>query len=88
VQIAAEGLTPKSQYQIYLADSNRPPYSNLQPLAILKTNPDGAGIAQSIGPLKVLAPSSATSSRRFLIVAEANDASKVVLRQASATTAA
>jgi hypothetical protein len=86
LQIAAEGLTPKSQYQIYPADSDRPPYSNLQPLAVLKTNPDGAGISQSIGPLKVLAPSSAASLRRFLIVAEANDASNVVRRQASATT--
>jgi hypothetical protein len=87
IQIAAEGLTPKSQYQVYLADSDRPPYAHVQALAILKTNPDGAGIAQSIGPLKVLAPSSAAPSRRFLIVTEANDASKVVLRQASATTA-
>ena len=27
----------------------------LEPLAVLKTNPDGAGIVQAIGPLKVLA---------------------------------
>jgi YVTN family beta-propeller protein len=84
IQIAAEGLKPKSQYQVYLADSDHEPYS-VQPLAILKTNPDGAGIAQAIGPLKVLVqprnnPLSAPA-RRFLIVTEANDATKVVLRQ-------
>jgi YVTN family beta-propeller protein len=84
VQIAAKGLSPKSQYQIYLADSNVEPFGKLEPLALLKTNPDGAGIVQAIGPLKTLAndnPNSA-ASKRFLIVADINDSSKVVLRQA------
>ena len=54
VQIAAEGLTPKSQYQVYLAESDHAPFGKLEPLAVLKTNPDGAGIAQAIGPLKTL----------------------------------
>ena len=86
VQIAAEGLTPKAQYQVYLAESDHAPFGKLEPLAVLKTNPDGAGIVQSIGPLKTLAGSvgaaSNTPSRRFLIVTELNDSSKVVLRQA------
>jgi YVTN family beta-propeller protein len=82
VQIAAEGLAPKSQYQVYLAESNRAPYGNLVPLAVLKTNPDGAGITQAIGPLKVLTNSS-TSARRFIIVTSSKDASRVVLQQAS-----
>ena len=85
VQIAAEGLTPKSLYQVYLAESNHPPFGRLQALAVLKTNPDGAGATQMIGPLKVLAgtgvPSPTAPSRRFLIVAEMKDASHVVLRQ-------
>jgi YVTN family beta-propeller protein len=85
VQIAAKGLTPKSQYQVYLSESDHPPFGKLEPLAILKTNPDGAGIAQAIGPLKRLVAgdsSSAASSRRFLIVTEMNDSQQVVLRQA------
>jgi hypothetical protein len=57
VQIAAAGLAPKMQYQVYLADSNHPPFGKLQPRAVLRTNPDGAGIVQTIGPLKVLAES-------------------------------
>ena len=40
------------QYQVYLAESNRSPFGKLEPLAVLKTNPDGAGIVQAIGPLK------------------------------------
>ena len=86
VEIAAKGLAPKSQYQVYLAESNRPPFGKLQPLAILKTNLDGAGIVQTIGPLKVLAAGGSTSPgaapQRFLIVSDMNDASVVVLRQA------
>jgi YVTN family beta-propeller protein len=86
VQIAAAGLSPKSQYQVYLADSNQDPFGKLEPLAVLKTNPDGAGIVQAIGPLKTLANNDPNTAapRRFLIVTETSDSSKVVLRQAKA----
>src|SRR4029453_2557184 len=85
VQIAAEGLAPKTQYRVFLSDTNEAPFKNLQPLAVLKTNPDGAGIVQAIGPLKtLLTPNGATADvrHRFLIVTESDDASGVVLRQA------
>jgi len=83
VQIAAEGLIPKTQYDVYLAESDHAPFGRLEPLAVLNTNPDGAGIVQTIGPLKMLVPgdSSAASSRRFLIVTELKQPSQVVLRQ-------
>jgi YVTN family beta-propeller protein len=88
VQIAARGLTPKSQYQVYLAESDHAPFGKLEPLAVLKTNPDGAGIVQAIGPLKSLAdaatPGETTRSRRFLIATVLNDRSQVVLRETSA----
>jgi len=87
VQIAAEGLAPKAQYQVYLTGSDHPPFGQLEPLAVLKTNPDGAGIVQAIGPLKALAAresSTALSTRRFLIVTDIKDASQIVLRQTSA----
>ncbi|HEV2990153.1 MAG TPA: hypothetical protein VG759_17045 [Candidatus Angelobacter sp.] len=84
VQIAAEGLAPKTQYQVYLADSDHAPFGQLELLAVLKTNPDGGGIVQTIGPLKTLASGAAAAarapSRRFLIVTELNEPSKVVLR--------
>jgi YVTN family beta-propeller protein len=86
VQIAAKGLKPKTQYKVYLAESNKEPFGKLEQLAVLKTNPDGAGIVQAIGPLKKLSANDPNSSvsRRFLIVTEANDSSLVVLRQTEA----
>jgi YVTN family beta-propeller protein len=84
VQIAAAGLAPKSQYQVYLAESDRAPYGKLEPVAVLKTNPDGAGIVQAIGPLKSLSQAGSASSdkiqRRFLLVTDGKDSSQVVLR--------
>ncbi len=89
IQIAAEGLTPKSQYQVYLAESDHAPFGKLESLAVLKTNPDGAGIVQAIGPLKTLArnstPAGGAASRRFLIVTDPKDPSQVVLRQTDAS---
>ena len=87
VQIAAEGLAPMSQYQVYLAEADQVPFGRLQPLAVLKTNADGAGIVQAIGPLKTLMVGSQTGSgsgaQRFLIITDVNDSSGVVLRQSS-----
>jgi YVTN family beta-propeller protein len=90
VQIAARGLAPQAQYQVYLAESNHEPFGKLEPLAVLKTNPDGAGIVQAIGPLKVLVPKdpNSSASQRFLIVTDIKDSSQVVLRQASASSGA
>ncbi len=87
VQIAARGLTPQTPYQVYLAESNRPPFGKLEPLAVLKANPDGAGIVQAIGPLKMLAgnDSNSSGSQRFLIVTDIKDSSQVVLQQAKVT---
>jgi YVTN family beta-propeller protein len=89
VQVAAVGLTPGSEYQVYLAESDHPPYGKLEPLAAFKTNPAGAAIVQAIGPLKTLAAGSGASagmpSRRFLLVSELKDPSQVVLRQARAS---
>ena len=84
VQIAAKGLAPKESYQVYLAESNQSPFGKLELLAILKTNPDGGGIVQALGPLKVLAGNdpNSSASQRFLIVTEIKDSSQVVLRQA------
>ena len=75
IELAASGLSPKAQYQVYLADSPTAPFGKLEPLAILKTNP--------IGPLKTLAPAASPTapSRRFLVVTELGNLLQVVLRQ-------
>jgi YVTN family beta-propeller protein len=87
VQVTANGLTPRAQYQVYIAGSDHAPFGQLEPLAVLKTNPDGGGSVQAIGPLKTLAgkDSSVPASRRFVIVTELKDPSQVVLRPASAS---
>jgi hypothetical protein len=87
IQIAAKGLSPRTQYQIYLAESNESPFGRLEPIAVIKTNPDGAGIVQTIGPLKALAANDASStSQRFLIITDIKDSSQVVLRQTKSGT--
>ena len=85
IQIAAVGLAPSSQYQVYLADLEHAPFGRLEPLAILRTNPDGAGIVQTVGPLKSVSAGTATDaamgSRKFLVVSELSDPSRVILQQ-------
>src|SRR5438128_1523494 len=83
VQVAARALAPHTQYQVYLAESSQSPFGKLEPLAVLKTNTDGAGIVQAIGPLKVLAGNdpNSSASQRFLIVTDIKDSSQVVLQQ-------
>lgn len=85
VQIAAEGLMPTSQYQVYLAGPGDASSGQPEGLAVFTTNPDGSGIVQAIGPLKTLATEAETSagesSHRFLIVTQVNNPSQVVLRQ-------
>jgi YVTN family beta-propeller protein len=90
IQIAAAGLTPGAEYEVYVAASDHQPYGQLEPLAGFKANPAGAAIVQAIGPLKTLVTGAAASeagpTRRFLIVTERNDQSKVVLRQSDSST--
>jgi hypothetical protein len=85
IQIAAFGLAPLSQHQVYLAGLEHAPFGRLEPLAILRTNPDGAGIVQTVGPLKSVSAGTATDadmgSRKFLIVTELSDPSRVILEQ-------
>src|SRR5262249_4314485 len=83
IQIAARGLSPKSEYRVYLTNSAREPFGTLEPLAVLRTNPDGAGIVQAIAPLKSLSNAGAKSvgaSRRFLVVTDVLNPDQVVLR--------
>lgn len=88
IQITAEGLKPGSAYQVYLAESDHAPFGKLEPLAVLKANPDGAGTVQAVGLLKTLIRETAAvigKSQRFIIITELNDSSNVVLRQSDST---
>jgi hypothetical protein len=65
-------------------------FGKLEALAVLKTNPDEAGIVQAIGPLKTLAGGDAGGSvgqsRRHLVVTDMKDAWQVGLQQSTAST--
>jgi len=91
VEMAPAGLAPKTQYQMYLAESDHAPFGKLVPLATFTTNPDGAAVVQTIGPLKTLTANGsdvmAEPSRRFIVVTDLKDQSHVVLRQSNDATA-
>jgi hypothetical protein len=68
---------------VFLAASDHAPFGTLSPLAVLNTNPDGAGTVQTIGPLKALVgeePRTSAADRRYLVITELKDSTKVVLR--------
>jgi hypothetical protein len=85
LEVGAAGLAPNAQYRVFLADGDHEPVRRLEPLGVLKTNPDGAGIVQVIGPPKTLASqgagNSTSPSERLLIVTKMNDSSRGVLGQ-------
>jgi YVTN family beta-propeller protein len=71
LQIAASGLNPNALYLLWLADTNRPPFGSLEAIAMFNTNPDGGAVAQTIGPLKSVAPpGTELFPKRFLVVTE------------------
>jgi hypothetical protein len=88
VEVAVANLTPKSQFKLCVAESDHAPFGKVECLAVIKTNVEGSGIAQSIGPLKAVANTSqsagAPQARRYLVVTDQNDTSKIVLKQGPA----
>jgi YVTN family beta-propeller protein len=88
VEVAVANLTPKSQFKLCVAESDHAPYGKVECLAVIKTNVEGSGIAQAIGPLKAVAntqqSANAPQPRRYLVVTDQNDTSKVVLKQGAA----
>src|SRR5262250_3445937 len=73
LQIAVAGLEPGQEYQLFLVDSLTKPDATRVGLTKFKTWPNGAAIAQAIGPLRtvVAAPNGAVSQQteqRYLVV--------------------
>jgi YVTN family beta-propeller protein len=74
LQASATGLQPKSPYILALAD--RPDGTGpLQPLARFTTNPAGAAIVDTTGPIRQIVAGDTAAPRRYLVIALApNDA--------------
>ena len=67
LQAAATGLEPKKPYVLALsakADGGGP----LQPLASFMTNPAGAAIVDTVGPIRQLVEGEGPSPRRYLVI--------------------
>jgi YVTN family beta-propeller protein len=68
LQASATGLQPKSPYILALAD--RPDGTGpLQPLARFTTNPAGAAIVDTTGPIRQIVAGDTAAPRRYLVIA-------------------
>ena len=85
LQIAASGLMQGKDYQLALVDSVTAPYGNRVPLAKLKANPSGSGIAQAIGPLRQAVTDAAQAGKptaaRYLVLTLMNSEVPVLVQQ-------
>ena len=73
VQIAVAGLQPGQEYQLFLVDSLAKPDATKVGLAKFKTWPNGAAVAQAIGPLRTVVAGSGGAAgqhpeQRYLVV--------------------
>jgi hypothetical protein len=68
LQAAATGLEPKKPYVLALAQ-NREGTGMLEPLAAFMSNPAGAAVINSIGPIRQVVAADAAESRRYLVIA-------------------
>ena len=74
MQAAVTGLDPKKPYTLALAD-NAKGEGTLQPLAAFMTNPAGAAIVNTVGPIRQVIEAKTNDARRYLVIAPgaAND---------------
>jgi len=84
LEIAVAGLQPGEEYQLFIVDSLTKPQSRI-PLAKFKTWPNGAAVAQAIGPLRTVVgatedPAGKQSEQRYLVVT-ATGSDQPVLQQ-------
>ena len=72
LEAAVTGLEPKSEYVLALAE-NPDGSGALEPIAQFKTNPRGAAIVTTIGPLRRAVQRDVHESRRYLVIAQTVD---------------
>ncbi len=72
LQAAPTGLSPKMPFVLALAD-NPKGTGQLEPLASFMSNPAGAAIVNTVGPLRQLDRADASASRRYLVIAPSKD---------------
>jgi YVTN family beta-propeller protein len=68
LQAAVTGLEPKAPYVLALAQ-NREGTGTLEPLAAFMSNPAGAAIVNSVGPIRQVVAAHPPEPRRYLVIA-------------------
>ena len=68
VQAAVTGLPPKQPFVLALSDDPRGA-GRLEPLAGFMTNPAGAAIVNTIGPIRQVTQSAGATPKRYLVIA-------------------
>ena len=72
LEAAVTGLEAKKPYLLALAN-NADGSGRLEPVAKFITNPAGAAIVVTVGPLRRVVQSSENSQRRFLVIVPLNE---------------
>ena len=85
LEIAVAGLQPGQEYELFLVDSLTKPSASRIALAKFKTWPNGAAVAQAIGPLRAVVGASEGAAgqqpeQRYLVVT-ATGSDQPVLQQ-------
>jgi YVTN family beta-propeller protein len=69
LQAAVTGLKPKTTYVLALVDDRENPNTDFQPLTRFNTNPAGAAIVNTLGPLRhVVVGFAGQNERRYLVI--------------------
>jgi hypothetical protein len=75
LQAAVTGLKPKSKYQLVLMRKNEEPYGLIEALTEFQTNPAGAAIVSTLGPLRQFVAGPANpDDRRYLAIVPLGEA--------------
>lgn len=68
VEAAVTGLQPKQSYQLVLVEHPASPYGEIQPLEAFQTNPAGAAVVTTVGPIKRIVAENSEAQRRYLAI--------------------
>ncbi|HEY9695995.1 MAG TPA: beta-propeller fold lactonase family protein [Trichocoleus sp.] len=78
VEAAVTGLQPKQQYQLVLVERPTSPYGEIQPLETFQTNPAGAAVVNTVGPIKRIVADSPELQRRYLAIVSVGDPNQAI----------
>jgi hypothetical protein len=68
VEAAVTGLQSKQTYQLVLVQHATSPYGEIQPLETFQTNPAGAAVVNTVGPIKRIVADDSEMQRRYLAI--------------------